>query len=552
MAITITAYDTDKNGTGVDVLSYLSRFDATFVPSGRGQFSGADGMSGKQYALFDAKATGLVFDAGKTNWAYDINTHQVTGSLSALRFGTSTKLDAASRTFKQTTDLKISGLGLENATDANALRASLSAADTKGLLDLLKKNSINFVGSTGKDVFKSFDKNDVLNGGAGDDTLFGQGGNDTVKGGTENDKLYGGTGNDVLYGEAGNDAINGESGNDTINGGAGADKFDGGAGIDTASYAGATNGVVANLAKASLNTNDAKGDTYVSIENLTGSSYADKLYGNSAANTINGGSGNDALDGGAGNDMLIGGAGADKLNGGAGTDTASYAGATKGVVASLAKVSLNSNDAKGDTYVSIENLTGSSYADKLYGNSAANTINGGSGNDALDGGAGNDTLIGGAGADKLNGGAGTDTASYTGATKGVVASLAKISANTNDAKGDTYVSIENLTGSSYADKLTGNSGANKINGGKGNDTLTGGGGADDFVFAKGYGKDTITDFQNNIDDIDLRSYGFSSVSSVLKKAAQVGTDVHIKISSTDIIVLDDFKLKDLDASDFLL
>ncbi|MDR6756077.1 Ca2+-binding RTX toxin-like protein [Mycoplana sp. BE70] len=534
MAITITAYDTDKNGVGVDVLTYLSKFDSSFVAAGRGQFSGASGMSGKQYASLDTNATGLVLDAGKTDWAYDINTHQVVGSLSALRFGTNTTHDAASSTFKQMTDLKISGLGLETSADANALRSTLSAADTTGLLALLKKNSINFVGSTGKDVFKSFDKNDVLNGGAGDDTLYGEGGNDTVKGGTGNDKLFGGAGNDTLIG------------------GEGADKLDGGAGTDTASYAGATKGVVANLAKASDNTNDAKGDTYAAIENLTGSSYADNLTGNSGANTINGGKGNDALNGGAGNDTLIGGAGADKLDGGAGSDTASYAGATKGVVASLAKASINTNDAKGDTYVSIENLTGSSYADKLTGNSGANKINGGSGNDALDGGAGNDALIGGAGADKLNGGAGTDTASYAGATKGVVANLAKASVNTNDARGDTYVSIENLTGSSYADKLTGNSGANKINGGKGNDTLTGGGGADVFVFAKGYGKDTITDFQNNIDDIDLRSYNFSSVSAVLKKAVQVGTDVHIKLSSTDIIVLDDFKLKDLDASDFLL
>ncbi|MFD1327172.1 calcium-binding protein [Mycoplana ramosa] len=193
--------------------------------------------------------------------------------------------------------------------------------------------------------------------------------------------------------------------------------------------------------------------------------------------------------------------------------------------------------------------------------SGNDTVRGTNYADRIIGLAGNDTLIGGAGADRLDGGAGSDTASYAGATKGVVANLAKASVNTNDAKGDTYVSIENLTGSSYGDKLTGNNGANRINGGNGNDTLnggagndtlTGGAGADVFVFAKGYGKDTITDFQNNIDDIDLRSYGFSSAGSVLKKAEQVGTDVHVKLSSTDIIVLDNFNRMDLDASDFLL
>ena len=64
------------------------------------------------------------------------------------------------------------------------------------------------------------------------------------------------------------------------------------------------------------NTGDAAGDTYTTIENLTGSAFADTLIAANGANT---------LDGGAGNDVLIGGAGADALIGGTGTDTASYA-----------------------------------------------------------------------------------------------------------------------------------------------------------------------------------------------------------------------------------
>jgi Ca2+-binding RTX toxin-like protein len=117
----------------------------------------------------------------------------------------------------------------------------------------------------------------------------------------------------------------------------------------------------------------------------------------------------DSIIGLAGNDILIGGAGADTLNGGLGIDSASYAGAAKGVVANLTKVTLNTNDAKGDTYLSVENLTGSSHADKLSGNSGANTLTGGTGSDALYGEGGNDTLYGGAGADDLYGGAGKDT-----------------------------------------------------------------------------------------------------------------------------------------------
>ncbi|GAA4178737.1 M10 family metallopeptidase [Shinella granuli] len=109
-----------------------------------------------------------------------------------------------------------------------------------------------------------------------------------------------------------------------------------------------------------------------------------------------------------------------------------------------------------------------------------------------------------------------------------------------------------LQGNAGNDKLFGMAGNDKLDGGAGNDVLTGGAGADDFVFKKGYGHDTITDFKDNVDDIDLRSYNFSTVSSVLGKASQVGDDVHIKLSATDILILDDFRLKDLDARDFLL
>jgi len=286
--------------------------------------------------------------------------------------------------------------------------------------------------------------------------------------------------------------------------------------------------------------------------NLLGNGGNDKLYGYDGNDTLSGGSGSDTLEGGNGNDTLMGGTNGDNLSGGNGTDTASYTSATTGVVASLLRPLDNTNEAAGDTYLSIENLTGSNHNDTLIGNTLGNSISGGGGIDTLDGGAGNDTLHGGASADALVGGTGSDTASYFYAYKGVTASLTRPSINTNDAAGDTYSSVENLAGSSFGDKLVGNSGENRINGYKGNDTLTGGSSADDFVFAKGYGRDTITDFQNNIDDIDLRSYNFSSINSVLSKATQIGDDVQIKFTSTDVITLLDFKLSDLNASDFLI
>jgi Ca2+-binding RTX toxin-like protein len=188
---------------------------------------------------------------------------------------------------------------------------------------------------------------------------------------------------------AGAETYKGLAGNDLIKGGAGADIIDGGTGTDTASYAGST-AVNVNLQTGATSGGHATGDKLISIENLLGSSYNDTLTGNS------------------GNNVLNGGAGADKLDGGAGLDTASYFGATSGVTASLAKSSINTGDAKGDTYVSIENLSGSTSADKLYGNSGDNKLSGDAGNDLLDGGRGNDTLEGGAGNDILDGGRGAD------------------------------------------------------------------------------------------------------------------------------------------------
>ena len=63
----------------------------------------------------------------------------------------------------------------------------------------------------------------------------------------------------------------------------------------------------------------------------------------------------------------------------------------------------------------IENLTGSSFADKLYGNELGNQMSGGMGNDWLEGWAGDDTLVGGQGDDQLQGGSGIDTALFGGA-----------------------------------------------------------------------------------------------------------------------------------------
>ncbi|MFD0462130.1 calcium-binding protein [Microvirga aerilata] len=343
----------------------------------------------------------------------------------------------------------------------------------------------------------TYDSIEALAGSKYDDSLTGNG---------ENNNLYGHDGNDWLSGLVGRDYLVGGAGDDTLSGGAGGDWLIGGAGFDSAAY---NTAVTANLLESWRNTGDAAGDEYDSIEGLFGSNYADHLTGNNDHNIIHGGSGQDILVGMSGNDHLLaghdddrleGGAGADTLDGGEGFDLVSYASSWGSVQARLGLPWINSGGAAGDTYVSIEGLIGSSFNDGLSGNEAANRLLGEGGNDELygDGGAdtlsggdGADGLYGGTGADVLDGGAGFDFACYNHAASGVRASLSAVTAfaigsSAGEASGDTFVSIEALSGSAYADHLTGNEGYNELFGHNGNDELFGLGDGDWLVGGEGH------------------------------------------------------------------
>ncbi|CAN5199123.1 hypothetical protein BH10PSE6_BH10PSE6_38760 [soil metagenome] len=315
-------------------------------------------------------------------------------------------------------------------------------------------------------------------------TIVGTAGNDTITATTtvagqalptnRNDTISGGDGNDTIWSLAGDDQLTGGAGSDTLNGGLGDDILGGGGGGDTASYASATAGVKVSLLLAGAqNTLGDGNDTLNDIEGLTGSDFADTLIGDG---------GNNVLSGLAGDDLLEGGAGTDTLIGDTGSDTATYASAGSGVKVSLLLAGQqNTLGAGQDTLGGIENLTGSGFGDTLTGLAGVNVLMGGAGDDTLDGNAGGDTL---------NGGAGLDTASYASAGVGLTASLAVPGTNTGHAAGDTYLSIENLTGSQHADVLTGTGGANVINGGKGADQINGGAGIDRLL--GGGGLDTLT------------------------------------------------------------
>ncbi|VAW02342.1 Alkaline phosphatase [hydrothermal vent metagenome] len=335
------------------------------------------------------------------------------------------------------------------------------------------------------------------------------------------DNLHGTTRNDTLVGMGGDDVLIGHEGNDKLVGGAGADVLIGGTGTDSADYSDVAAAVFVDLQFASLNTGAAAGDSFDSIENLTGSAFDDILHGDAVANLLEGQNGNDALfgragsdtlTGGAGNDTLNGGAGADALIGGAGIDTADYTGSVGSLRVDLLFSQINTNIAAGDTYDGIENLIGSQGFDNLRGTFGDNLIQGMAnvdyifgrrGNDTLDGGIGDDVLFGGVGQDVLIGGANRDRAQYSESLTAVVLDLMDASRNTGEAAGDTYNSIEDLAGGQFADNISGDMGANRLFGREGADTLIGragndtlNGGANSDRLEGGLGDDNLRGGQN--------------------------------------------------------
>lgn len=196
-----------------------------------------------------------------------------------------------------------------------------------------------------------------------------------VIGGLRNDEITGSNGSETLKGNKGNDSLYGLAGDDVLEGGVGGDLLNGGQGVDTASYASAVFGVVADLSAPKGNTREAKGDTYRGIENLIGSAQDDTLGGNAVANRLEGRAGDDGIKGRAGDDVLLGGGGDDVIRAGADDDQ----------------------------------LFGGTGKDRLFGDDGHDVLDGQAGNDILIGGAGRDVLNGGFGNDQLRGDGGADT-----------------------------------------------------------------------------------------------------------------------------------------------
>ncbi|WP_026942309.1 calcium-binding protein [Hellea balneolensis] len=401
---------------------------------------------------------------------------------------------------------------LQSVTYENAFETESTATRTVTLTITDEENETS---TASRDI--SFVLDGVVNGTSGNDVLNSGFGADVINALAGDDQLFGEDGADILNGGDGDDFISGGDGHDQLNGGAGADTFDGGLGRDAVTYSSATAGVVLDLVSGGTE-GEAAGDTFISIERISGSNFNDGLTGDNNLNIIHGLSGDDVINGMAGNDLLYGQNGADIINGGSGIDRI-FGGTDDDVLRGDEGDDFLYGQAGNDEIhggAGNDLLDGGTGSDIIYGNdgddkiiagTGDDTVYGGTGDDFINAGAGEDVLFGqegndqfiaGYGEEVFDGGSGMDSVIYSASQEAVnVSFTANISVG-GAASGDTHISVENLYGSQYDDSLTGDDVNNLISGLNGDDFIDGqggddrllGGSGDDDVYG-GEGKDML-------------------------------------------------------------
>ena len=284
------------------------------------------------------------------------------------------------------------------------------------------------LGGPGRDVIKGGRWRDYLLGENGKDILGGSRGPDTLSGDYGIDRLLGGGGRDEFRDFAGDNTIFGGPGNDVFHSGGGNDHFTGGSGRNTVSYLAILRDdtsaeshcrdVRVNLAKQQGHARDFGLDTLIQTEEVWTSGGDDTLMGDERDNTFYTGFV------ACGKPSSL-----NRVHGRGGNDTLSFATLIEGTVGgegifvdlAEGRATWTFNGTNDYRFTSIESLTGTANADRLFGDSKANVLDGGSvtsddgdllvgrgGDDRLDGGKGDDRLNGGSGVDQLSGGGGQD------------------------------------------------------------------------------------------------------------------------------------------------
>ncbi|MEQ8897532.1 MAG: calcium-binding protein [Roseovarius sp.] len=293
---------------------------------------------------------------------------------------------------------------------------------------------------------------------------------------------------DSMMGSAADESFISEGGDDTIDGGGGFDRlrYDRG-GVE----AGLRVDLLTGTATGTWNGNPFS-QTVSNIDEVAGSVHNDYIRGDANANILRGNDGNDGLRGQGGDDTAYGGEGEDLLKGGGGDDHLFGDGGDDTVRGQNGDDSLNGGDGN----------------DSIAGNNGEDTMNGGAGDDRIKGGYNWDTIDGGDDDDYLDGQNGNDTVSGGAGDDSVLGNNGRDSLYGNAGEDTLLGGYGNdyMDGGTDNDTLTAGSGRDTLVGGGGDDELTGGNGPDTFLFNPdfGTGNDTITDFQNGFDTIEIR------------------------------------------------
>ncbi len=332
---------------------------------------------------------------------------------------------------------------------------------------------------------------------------------------------------------------------------------------DTVTYGGLSGtNIKVDLLNASLNSGAAAGDSFVNIENITGTLLGDEIYGTLGANVFDGGSGadklfgrdgNDTLNGGADDDQIRGGSGDDLTNGGTGFDTMTGNGGNDTMDggdnddrmlggigndvmfggAGNDKMAGNAGDDQIDGGTGADTITGGAGEDTIVGGDGNDIIRAGGDSDTIDAGLGNDFIFGGNGTNAIDGGGNIDTVSYLGVSSPTsIGVFIELDTSALDPvttalptldDDDMIANVENAIGSSGDDKVYGNAVGNALSGSSGDDfifgrggadQLSGGTGQDSFVYtAVQVENDKIVDFSAGNDKIMIQSSAFSGINA---------------------------------------
>ncbi|MDN6870642.1 calcium-binding protein [Aeromonas caviae] len=387
-----------------------------------------------------------------------------------------------------------------------------------------------YEGSPAADTLTGTIANDNINGAAGDDGLHGGGGDDTLNGGTGNDTLYGNDGADTLDGGTGNDTLNGGRGNNTYLFGKGdgqdlvrsanddtvgklntlqlksgvapsevvlrlVDDSEVSWAVDNfaleVSIAGTTDKITFN--GFFHNNNPDNSDNPLQQIKFADGSFWDlttilaKIYeGSPAADTLTGTIANDIISGGAGDDQLNGEGGDDTLNGGTGNDTLFGGDGSDTYLFNL-----------GDGSDAIYEF--SDLADEIdviiFGegiDSASVSLHRGIGEN------GSLTLITPNGHDRI-----FISNYFTGyGGEAPIVEEIRFSDGVIWHLEDLLVKAQ-ITGTSEGEGLYGGAGNDILDGGLGDDYLSGGDGCDTYLFGRGYGNDSINEWEDSENKHDI-------------------------------------------------